>query len=251
MKVLAVETATACQSVALLRGDDVVACLDRQAEGSHAKWIIPTLDAVLKTAGLTVRDLDGLAVSIGPGSFTGLRVGLATMLGLRAVTKAPLVAVPTLEAMAWNLREVGLDLCPIIKARAGEAYWALYRWTQGTRLVEVQEARVGRVELIPASLVRPTVALGDGWLAYEHQLRPLLAAGPARFRDAPAERVLPSAVSVARAALERLERNDILPRGLSPQYVQRAEAELNRERARVAQPRAGGTRRVGGAAPSR
>lgn len=253
MNILAVETATARQSVAVLRGDEVAACLEKDAEGSHARWIIPTLDAVLKTAGLTVRDLDGLAVSIGPGSFTGLRVGLATALGLRAVTGVPLIGVPTLEAMAWRVPEVGPDVCPIIKARTGEAYWAVYRWTRGNLLVRVQEARVGPVALIPASLApaRPTVMLGDGWLAYEPQLRPLCAAGAAWIRQAPAERVLTSAVSVARAAMGRLERGETLPRGFSPQYLQRSEAELSRERARVAQRRVRGARRIGDAAPSR
>ncbi len=251
MNILAVETATPCQSVALVRGHDVAACLEKHAEGSHAKWIIPILDGVLKTAGLTVQDLDGIAVSIGPGSFTGLRVGLATVLGLRAVTKVPLVAVPTLEAMAWNVREEGPDLCPIIKARANEAYWAVYRWTSGDRLVQVQEARFGPVELIPPCLLRPTVLLGDGWRAYETRLRPLLAAGPARIRQAPADGMLPSAVSVARAALGRLERGEVLPYGFSPEYVQRSEAELKWEGARSAPRPTGRARRASGAAPSR
>ncbi len=251
MNVLALETATSRQSVALLCGGEVAACLETRAEGAHARWVIPTLDAVLKSSGLTMQELDGLALSIGPGSFTGLRVGLATMLGLRAVTQVPLVAVPTLEAMAWNVPEVGPDLCPIVKARAGEAYWAVYRWTPDHRLVQIQEARVGPVELIPPSLAGPTVVLGDGWLAYQTQLRACCAAGPARMHPAPAARVLPSAVSVARAALGRLERGEVLPRGVSPQYVQRSEAELKWERAHVAPRPAGGARSVSGAAPSR
>ncbi len=250
MNVLAIETATPCHSVALLRGHEVAACVERHADGSHAKWIIPTVDVVLKTAGLTVRDVGGIAVSIGPGSFTGLRVGLATALGLRAVNKVPLVAVPTLEALAWNVREEGQDVCPILKARAGEAYWAVYRWTPEGRPVQVQEARVGPLELIPASLSRTTVVLGDGWLAYEARLRALFAAGPGRVRPAPAKRLLPSAISVGRAALGRLERGEVESGGLSPQYVQRSEAELNWERARSAPRRGGRVRKVGGAAPS-
>lgn len=253
MNVLAVETATWRQSVALLRRDDVAGSLETQAEGSHAKWIIPSLHAILKTAGLTLRELDGLAVSIGPGSFSGLRVGLATVLGLRAVTGVPLVAVPTLEAMAWNVREVGPDLCPILKARTGEAYWALYRWTPGQGLAQVQEALVGPVERIPQSLgaARPVVMLGDGWIAYEARLRALLAGGPASIRDAPPDRLLPSAVSVARAALGRLERGEILARGGAPQYVQRSEAELTRGRAGGAGRRAGRAGTARKAAPSR
>lgn len=251
MNILSVETATGCQSIAILRGDDVAAFLTKHAEGSHAKWIIPTIDAALESAGLALRDLDGIAVSIGPGSFTGLRVGLATVLGLRAVTRVPLVAVPTLEAMAWNLREEGPDLCPIIKARAGEAYWAVYRWAVGDRLVQVQEARIGPVELIPPSLTRSTVMLGDGWLAHESRLRSLLAAGAVTIRGAPAEHMFPSAIGVARAGKRRLEQGEVLPSGLAPLYVQRSEAELNWERPGRLRGRAARAKRVRGLAPSR
>lgn len=251
MNILSIETATACQSVALLRGDDVAASRSHRVEGSHAKWIIPTMDAVLRSAGLTVRELDGLALSIGPGSFTGLRVGLATMLGLRAVTGVPLVAVPTLEAMAWNVRDVGPDVCPMIKARSGEAYWAIYRWTRGDRLLQIQEPRVGPVDLIPRSLASATVVLGDGWVAHGARLRALMAAGPVQIRQAQGGALLPSAVSVARAARGRLERGEVLQPGASPLYVQRTDAELAWERGSLARRRARTERRRSGAAPSR
>ena len=102
--VLAIDTATAWQSVALLRDERVLALAEQNAEGSHARSLMRAIDRVMKEAGLTLRDLKGLALSIGPGSFTGLRVGLATMLGFRSVLGTPLALVPTLEAMAWNLR---------------------------------------------------------------------------------------------------------------------------------------------------
>ena len=104
MKLLAVETATTRLSVALLDGKQAVARVDKEAEGQHAKHLIPAIDHVLRASGLTLPELQGLAVSIGPGSFTGLRVGLATVMGFRMVTGLPLAVVPTLEALAWNLR---------------------------------------------------------------------------------------------------------------------------------------------------
>src|SRR5207244_11681605 len=113
VKVLAGETPTRGHRVAVLDGRRVVARADRDAEGAHAKWLVPTIDRVLASGGVTLADLKGLAVSIGPGSFTGLRVGLATMMGLRLVTGLPLAAVPTLEAMAWTLRSADRPLCPI------------------------------------------------------------------------------------------------------------------------------------------
>ena len=78
--VLAIDTATAWQSVALLQDDQVLALLEQDAEGSHARSLMGVIDRLLRGAGLSLKDLQALAVSIGPGSFTGLRVGLATML---------------------------------------------------------------------------------------------------------------------------------------------------------------------------
>src|SRR5688572_23542415 len=115
MKILAVDTATSCQSVAVLKGESVLAHVEQNAQGSHAKWIVPSIDAALRAAGLEIHEMNGFAVSIGPGSFTGLRVGLATLLGFRTVLGTPLVAVPTLEAMAWSVRTTEGTVCPILK----------------------------------------------------------------------------------------------------------------------------------------
>ena len=82
--VLAIDTATVWQSVALLRGERVLALVEQDADGSHARSLMGAIDRVLRESSLSLKDLQGLAVSIGPGSFTGLRVGLATMLGFRA-----------------------------------------------------------------------------------------------------------------------------------------------------------------------
>jgi len=234
MKILAVETATSCQSVAVLDGARVLARSDEEAARSQARLLIPTIDRLLKASGLTLSSLEGLAVSIGPGSFTGLRVGLATMMGLRATTGLPLAAVPTLEAMAWNVPRADAPLCPILKARTGEVYWGLYRWTGAGTLHRLAEDRVGPLESVVRSFVGPTVVLGEGWIAYHHELRRLLGPREGEVREAPAAAMAASAVSVGLAGLERLARGDIAAQGLSPRYVQRAEAELKAVQNRLA-----------------
>jgi tRNA threonylcarbamoyladenosine biosynthesis protein TsaB len=118
MKVLAVETATAWQSVALLNGERVLACCEQEAAGSHARLLLPAIDHVFSTSGLLPAKLDGLVVSIGPGSFTGLRVGLSTVLGIRTVTQLPLVTVPTLEGMAWILAGAAKCIGPSFNGEA-------------------------------------------------------------------------------------------------------------------------------------
>ena len=114
---LAIETATAWQSVALMQDERVLALAEQDADGSHARSLMGAIDRVLRESGFHIRDVQHLAVSIGPGSFTGLRVGLATMLGFRAVLGTAIVPVPTLEAMAWNLRGRQGLLVPVLKSR--------------------------------------------------------------------------------------------------------------------------------------
>ncbi len=130
MKILAVETATRCQSVAIVDDFQVLAQETHSDCASHASVLVPSIDRLLQSLTLSLKQLDGLAVSLGPGSFTGLRVGLSTMVGFRLATRLPLVTVSTLEAMAWNVKDESRQICPILKASRGEVYWALFRWEQ-------------------------------------------------------------------------------------------------------------------------
>ena len=230
MKILAVDTATSRQSVAIVEGDRVLARSDEDAAGSHARRLVPAIDRLLASCGMALTDLDGLAVSIGPGSFTGLRVGLATMAGFRAVTGLPLAAVPTLEAMAWNLRGAQRPLCPVLRARSGEVYWARYQWLPGGSLKQVQEEQAGTLEALARSVQAPALMFGEGWSLHRKELGRLLGTRMAEVEEAPPEAGHPSAVSVGRAGAERLRRGEAAGPGLSPRYVQRAEAEVVWER---------------------
>ena len=229
MKLLAVETATGCQSVALMDGRKVLARRDRDAAGHHAKYLVPTIDEVFKAAGCQLFDVQALAVSIGPGSFTGLRVGLATMMGFRMVAKVPLAAVPTLEAMAWNLRGSKDVLCPVLKSRSGEVYWAFYEW-QDTGLIKIGEEQVGPMEKLAHAITQPTVIYGEGWQANRDELCRLFNSLQVPIQEGPAECMGASAVSVGLAGVEQIGKNDIAGYGISPRYIQRAEAEIMMDR---------------------
>lgn len=226
MKLLAVETATFRQSVALLEDTQVLASSDEDTAGAHAKWLVPTIDRLLRSVDLSLADLNGLAVSIGPGSFTGLRVGLATMLGFRLVTGLPLAAVPTLEGLAWNLRGETDPLCPMLKARAGEVYWGLYQWTSAGNLQPRTEDRVGSLESLATAIQGPTLVVGEGWVLNRPELRRLLGPRMRDIREAAPEAMGASAVSVGLAGLDLLKRGMVAGPGLAPRYVQRTEAEI-------------------------
>lgn len=226
--VLAIDTATAWQSVALLRGENVLALAEQDADGSHARSLMGAIDRVLREGSAALKDLQGLAVSIGPGSFTGLRVGLATMLGFRAVLNLPVAPVPTLEAMAWNLRDVKGLLVPILKSRHNEVYWAAYEWLPESGLRTFIAEQVGP----PSSVARAfqvasaCTVFGDGWEAYENGIREAVESAGGHVQEVGRERHRPSAVSVALAARPRLVGGQIAEQELVPRYVQRTEAEV-------------------------
>jgi universal bacterial protein YeaZ len=226
VKILAVDTATGRQSVAILDGTRVLVRSDEDAQGAHARRLVPTIDRLFAESGIALSTLNGLAVSIGPGSFTGLRVGLATMMGFRTVAGLPLAAVPTLEALAWNHREAGRTVCPMLRARTGEVYWALYQWTSDTTLTRISEERVGTLRTWAESVTGRPLVLGEGWEANRGTLRSLLDDRKTTVDEASREAMPVSAVSVGLAGMERLAQGDTARLGLAPLYVQRAEAEV-------------------------
>ena len=228
MKVLAVETATSWQSVAILEDSRVLACHEQDAAGSHAKLLLPTIDRLFRETGLTLKQLDGLVVSIGPGSFTGLRVGLATLLGFRTISQLPLAVVPTLEGLAWNLRGTSMLLCPVLNSRRGELYWAQFRWTGEGRLERVVSEQVGTPVMLGSRLTESALLFGEGWTTEALAIRASIS-HTITVTEVPDSAMKPSAVSVGLAGIERLRRGERAGVGISPLYVQRTAAELKYE----------------------
>ncbi|MBI2468584.1 MAG: tRNA (adenosine(37)-N6)-threonylcarbamoyltransferase complex dimerization subunit type 1 TsaB [Candidatus Rokubacteria bacterium] len=234
MRLLAVESSTLTGAVALLEGDTVVAESRLNVAVTHSERLLTAVDQLLAGARWRLGDVEALAVAVGPGSFTGLRIGVSTMKSLAFATGKPLVGIPTLDALAWTLPFAAHPVCPILDAKKGEVYTALYR-TDAGRLERLWEYRA----LAPAELAArlreaggPVVFVGDGIGPFRELLDAALGAA-ARF--APPAHRLPSAATVgdlARQALARGEAAD--PGGLVPLYVRRSEAELGRGRERVA-----------------
>lgn len=228
MRVLAVDTATSWQSVAILDGQRIVARRDQDAGKSHSKLLLQAIDQLFTESGLSLKQLDGLVVSIGPGSFTGLRVGLATMLGFRTITGLPLAVVPTLEGLAWNLRGASTALCPVLASRRGEVYWAVFRWVTDELVERTVPEQVGPPATLGGMLTEPTVMMGNGWEVEEAAIRDGLARS-VKLTPAPAHAMKPSAVSIGLAGMLRLQRGETVGLGTAPLYVQRSEAELKYE----------------------
>jgi len=136
MKLLAIDTSTDYLSVAVMDGAKAIARVHRMVPRSHSSLLMPTIDAMLRKAKLKLKDIDGFCVSIGPGSFTGLRIGVATVKGLAFCTKKPIVTVPTLDVIAANAVTSRGIVCVVLDARKNKVYACIYR-TDGTKARKV------------------------------------------------------------------------------------------------------------------
>jgi tRNA threonylcarbamoyladenosine biosynthesis protein TsaB len=165
-------------------------------------------------------DLEGLAISMGPGTFTGLRVGLATMTGFRLALHIPLVGVSTLEGLVWNQPPSDFPVLTTVSIRPGVVYWGLFRW-EDRQVVCLKEAQIGEITEVCGALSEPTIVLGDGWLQNRNslpfQVYPLM--------EPPAADVRPSAKGIGLAGRVLLARGLFLPQGCSPHYIQPSFAE--------------------------
>jgi tRNA threonylcarbamoyladenosine biosynthesis protein TsaB len=232
--VLAVESATARASAAVLRGEAVLAHRVGEPGRHHSETLLPTVDAVLALAGVSLDDVAACAISIGPGSFTSLRVGLATVKGLCFGTDRLAVAVPTLEALALAGRRAGVAtggevLVPMLDAQRGEVYAAAYRagGAEDVRLEALLEPGVLTAADLATVLDEGGCHLvGEGARVVGADL---LRIAPGRFDVGSGADVAPDAIAVGLlgvAALRAGQGAD--PASIVPRYVRRAEAEVAR-----------------------
>lgn len=222
MPLLALDTATLVSSVALASRDRLLAELTLQISKTHSERLMPNIEELLAMAGTERRDIEAIAVSIGPGSFTGLRIGLATAKALAYALSIPLVGVPTLAALAYGCPVPGALLAPTMDAQKGNIYFALYRWQNGA-LTEVAPPTFrdsGAVAGELAALREPVLILGEAVELYPDIFR------EAGLSLAPPHIAMPRAASVAFLGFSLLDagvRHDVM--ALEPLYIRRSEAE--------------------------
>ena len=223
---LALESATAWLGVALLRGSQPVAQWRERAPGMGSDALVPAVSALLRRVDIAPAEVEQLAVSVGPGSFTGLRVAVATAKGL-AFGEGPIVApVPTLKALARGAAWAGAredQIVAVLDARRGELYAAVYGANGTERLAPALLRPEDLAErLSPVS----TCLVGDGVALAAAALRARLG-GHLRCWPPPAG--APDPVAVGRLGAEILARGGgVRPEELSPRYLRRAEAEVRR-----------------------
>ncbi len=215
MKLLAIETSARQLGVALLEEERLLASYELLADYPHAVELPEAVRRTLRAGGATLPQLDAIVVDIGPGSFTGLRIGLAFAKALAFPSKKPLIGVASLDALAANLPFASGLVCPLLDAKQRNVYLASYR-VDGAAAVRQTDYLLGPAEELLARVTEPAVFLGDGAGLYRDRI---LAHCPhARFAEP--ELWLPRAATLARLGRQRVlkgEQDD--PARLVPMYL--------------------------------
>lgn len=224
MLTLAIECATKSVGLALLDEGDVQAELYLGPGRHHAEVLLPALDRLFAMAGLTPGCVDLLACTVGPGSFTGLRIGVSTIKGLALATGKPVTGVSTLEALAMNALPSPHLICPMLDARKNQVYAGLYRMgPDDLPIAERPDRLTSATDLLQELADRDVVFLGDGALRHEKLIRETIR-GRAILCGHSQQRLMASAVGLI--GLRQFRRGAILDTlTFSPRYLRLSEAE--------------------------
>lgn len=222
MLILGIDTATSVCSLALYDGSKVLAEWTVDNGFTHSEKMMPQLEMMLDNSSIDKKQLEGIAVSIGPGSFTGLRIGLSSAKAMAYALQIPICGVSTLQALAFNLPVPGLLLSPLIDGQKGNVYQAIYKW-QNNELVEVREIQhlpYAQALAFLQETGRQSFILGEEIEGVDGQL-------PVNASRAPANVCMPHAASVAMLGYQKFakgENDDIFT--LEPYYMKKSEAEI-------------------------
>jgi len=225
LPVLALETSTLVSSVALVTEESLVAEITLQTKLTHSERLMPHISTILEMADMTPKALSAIAISIGPGSFTGLRIGLATAKALAYALQIPVIGVPTLNALACGCSLPGLYLAPMLDAQKGNVYQAVFEQTEAG-LQQIMDTRVIDCSTALKDLAefnRPVVVLGEGAILHRQEI----AAFGGNLIFPPPHLVIPRAGSVGFLGQQLLNegvRHDVMT--MEPLYIRRSEAEV-------------------------
>jgi len=244
MKILGIESASLVASVALLEDDNVLASFFSNFKKTHSETLLPMIDEIFRVTDTKPEQIDLIAVSAGPGSFTGLRIGASTAKGLAFALDRPMAAVPTLDAMAYGCFSSGCIICPILDARRSEVYTGLYHFENDRLVTDLNacalpiDELVGRAAALSEKSGKEVLYIGDGLSVYEERIR-TLSGGRALFAAAPVRFQRAEAV----ASLGRqyaLEQKTCSAFTFEPIYLRKSQAERERLEAGLSiEPKAG------------
>ena len=225
MLLLGLDTSTSCGSIAVVDGNQPLGEWNLNVPRTHAGRLLPGIQHLLRETGLTMEQIDGFAVTTGPGSFTGLRIALTTAKTLALVTEKPLVGIPTLDVLVENVPFAGGLVCPALDARKGEIFAALFKKDPGEGTTD---RLTDYLSVPPKTLLEliqgPVLLLGDAVPVYGDELRRVCRH---KITLASPEYHFPRASHLCRLAIKKLSHEGAThPRDLQALYARASDAEL-------------------------
>lgn len=217
MKILAVETSSKMGSVALLEEGQVVNELSQELDRRYSANLVPLIQQLLEKSRLALSGVDGYAVGLGPGSFTGIRVGMTTIKGLALVDKKPVVGISSLLALAYNAINGSSTVAPLVDAKRNLVYFAWYRFGDEGEPVERIPPGLGTLQEALSKMNQPALFIGDAAENYRKQIE-RIKGKEASFNGSIYQ--FPRASVVGKIAVEKFQKGESGPAGsLAPAYL--------------------------------
>ncbi len=227
MKLLALDSSSIVATAALVEEEKVIGEIIINHKKNHSEKLMPIIDELLDEVEVQIEDVDAFGVCIGPGSFTGIRIGISTAKALAQVGNKPLIGISTLEGLVFNLPYCKGVICPILDAQRDQIYTALYKW-EGNQLFSIEEDQaIGAKEWIDKIKDRNEHIhlVGDGVTKFaplfQEKLKDKVSIAPPTVR-------MPRASSIAALAMEKIQRGEITEyKEVAPNYIRKSQAEQN------------------------
>ena len=229
MKILAIDSSGQVASVAIVTDEAVLAEYSVNYKKTHSQTLLPMVEEVMKMTGTEGKDLDAVAVTNGPGSYTGLRIGSSTVKGLAMVWDKPIIPVPTVDTLAANYADYDGLICPLMDARRGQVYTGLYRFTDGKLTTVVPQVCTMLEDILAKvnALGEKVIFLGDGVPVHRQEIAGQVTVP---YTLAPMHRSVQSAASLGYLACTYLrEGKTVTATELVPEYLRLSQAERERE----------------------
>lgn len=235
MKILALDSSGLVASVAIIENDLTIAEYTINHKKTHSQTLLPMLDEVKKMTELDMASIDAIAIASGPGSFTGLRIGSATAKGLGLALNIPIISVPTVDALAYNMYGSDKIICPLMDARRNQVYTGLYKFERNLNENKyelkniINQCAVDLSEIINKinDLSKEVIFLGDGVAVYKEKIEELIKV-PFSFAPASCNRQRAAAVGVLGSELYKAGKIE-KPADHAPDYLRLSQAERERQ----------------------
>lgn len=238
MKILALDSSGLVASAAIIEDDNLIAEYTVNYKKTHSQTLLPMLDEIVRMTETELDSVDAIAVAAGPGSFTGLRIGSATVKGLGLALNKPIIGVPTVEGLAMNLYGADSLVCPLMDARRNQVYTGIFRFVDGKLEVVKEQLAIGIEDIIDALNIigQKVVFMGDGVPVYKTIIEEKICV-PYTFA--------PAHVNKQRAAAVAVRAMDYWKAGVyisaskfEPQYLRLSQAERERQERTISENKA-------------